>query len=90
MQLEQTEQAVNDFVANILANGSDDQLFASGYLQGHLDLILQGCIQEQQDFTNFMAQMEQSLTLAYSNNELAQPDRLLVQDCWLQLKAKFS
>ena len=90
MQLEQTEQAVNDFVANILANGSDDQLFASGYLQGHLDLILQGCIQEQQDITNFMAQMEQSLTLAYSNNELAQPDRLLVQDCWLQLKAKFS
>jgi len=89
MTLEQTEQIINDFLANILESGSDDALFASGYLQGHLDLILQGCLQAQQDFSQFMQAMEQSLTLAYGKNELSQLDRTLVENCWIELKAKF-
>lgn len=89
MQLQQTELTVENFLADILANGNDDQLFASGYLQGHLDLILQGCIQNKQEFPDFIAQMEQSLAMAFSNNELAPPDRVLVQQCWQRLKSNF-
>lgn len=89
MQLEQAEIIINNFIDQILEHGCDDQLFASGYLQGHLDLILQSCLQKAQSFGQFIALMEQSLTKAYSSNELAQPDRLLVQDCWQQLQNKF-
>jgi len=89
MQLEQAEITINDFIGDIVAQGTDDQLFASGYLQGHLDLILQGCLQNMHSFEQFLAQMEQSLDKAYSSNELAQPDRLLVQACWQELQAKF-
>ena len=86
MALIQAETTIENFLSDILANGSDDQLFASGYLQGHLDLILQSCFQNQQSFIEFIELMEQSLAKAYGNNELAQPDRLLVEGCWQQLK----
>jgi len=89
MTLERTEQIINDYVANILANGSDDALFASGYLQGHLDLILQGCFDAQNSFSQFLALMEQSLASAYAKNELSQLDRTLVQNCWDELKGLF-
>ncbi|NRA55397.1 MAG: YfcL family protein [Gammaproteobacteria bacterium] len=89
MQLEQVEITINDFISLIVEQGSDDQMFASGYLQGHLDLILQGCLQQKQSFEQFLGQMEQSLNKAYLSNELAQPDRLLVQNCWLQLQSEF-
>lgn len=89
MSLEQTEQIINNYIANILENGSDDVLFASSYLQGHLDLILQGCFQAQQNFEQFMQLMEQSLAGAYAKNELSQQDRLLVENCWQELKVLF-
>jgi len=89
MQLEQVEITINDFISLIVEQGSDDQMFASGYLQGHLDLILQGCLQQKQSFEQFLGLMEDSLNKAYLGNELAQPDRLLVQNCWLQLQSKF-
>jgi len=89
MNLEQTEHTINGFLANILENGSDDALFASGYLQGHLDLILQGCLQAQDSFLEFMQQMEDSLAGAYAKNELSQLDRVLVQNCWDELKQQF-
>lgn len=89
MSLEQAEQIINKFIADILENGSDDELFASGYLQGHLDLILQGCFQAQQSFDEFMLLMEQSLARAFAKNELSQLDRTLVENCWTDLKALF-
>jgi len=89
MTLERTEQIINDYIADILENGSDDALFASGYLQGHLDLILQGCLQAQHSFDEFMEKMEQSLSAAYSKNELSQLDRTLVVACWNELKDQF-
>lgn len=87
--LEQTEIIINNFVADILENGNDDALFASGYLQGHLDLILQGCLQAQESFEQFMMLMEQSLGNAYAKNELNPIDRVLVEQCWSKLKSLF-
>jgi len=89
MELTQTEQIVEQFVADILENGSDDRLFASGYLQGHLDLILQGCIDVNDNFDGFMSKMVASLDNAYSKNELSPPDKVLVEACWDDLQKQF-
>jgi len=89
MKLEVTEQIINDYVADILENGTDDALFASGYLQGHLDLILQGCFANAQTFEQFLEQMEQSLSAAYGKNELSPNDRKLVEQSWDNLKSQF-
>lgn len=89
MQLTKTEQTIELFVADILANGSDDALFASGYLQGHLDLILQGCLDIDDSFDGFMTKMMASLDAAYSKNELSPSDKKLVEACWTSLQDKF-
>lgn len=88
MLLTQTETIIEDFVADILENGNDDALFASGYLQGHLDLILQGCIDIDDTFENFMAKMQSSLDNAFTKNELSPADKKLVITCWENLKHK--
>jgi len=90
MELTQTEQIVEQFVADILENGDDDSLFASGYLQGHLDLILQGCIDVNDTFESFMTKMITSLDNAYSKNELSPPDKILVEACWDALQKQFN
>tara|TARA_B110001452_G_C14912395_1_gene318893 strand:- start:149 stop:418 length:270 start_codon:yes stop_codon:yes gene_type:complete len=88
MLLTQTESIIEDFVADILENGNDDALFASGYLQGHLDLILQGCIDIDDTFENFMAKMQSSLEHAFLKNELSPSDKKLVVTCWENLQQK--
>ena len=90
MNLAQAREAIEEFVADILDNGDDDQLFASGYLQGHLDLILSRCEDAGAQFIQFMDEMEQSLAQAFAQNELAQRDRLLVEECWQALQAKLA
>lgn len=89
MKLAQARIAIEEYIAEILAHGDDDQLFASGYLQGHLDLILSRCEEAGVEFVHFMAEMQQSLGQAFGQNELTQRDRLLVEDCWQQLQAVF-
>ena len=38
--LEQYEQALEEWIGAIVEQGDDDQLFASGYLQGHFAVVL--------------------------------------------------
>lgn len=90
MELTKTEDIVNAFVADILENGDDDRLFASGYLQGHLDLILQGCIDINDNFEGFMTKMVASLDNAFSKNELSPADKVLVEACWESLQSQFN
>jgi len=89
MQLTQTEEIIEQFVADILENGDDDALFASGYLQGHLDLILQGCIDINDSFEAFMEKMSLSLNTAFGKNELSPADKKLVEACWCELQDNF-
>lgn len=90
MLLTTTENIVENFVADILENGDDDALFASGYLQGHLDLILQGCIDIDDNFDSFMVKMQSSLNNAFLKNELSPADKKLVEACWSKLQNDFS
>ncbi|OIQ48335.1 MAG: hypothetical protein BM565_01945 [Gammaproteobacteria bacterium MedPE] len=88
MLLTQAEAIIEAFVADILENGDDDALFASGYLQGHLDLILQGCIDIDDTFERFMTKMQSSLDNAFLKNELSPSDKKLVVACWENLQHK--
>ncbi|NRA60544.1 MAG: YfcL family protein [Psychrobium sp.] len=90
MHLDKTELLIEEFVADILENGTDNDMFASGYLQGHLDLILKSSQQAEHQFSEFLQRMEDSLQHAYGKNELSQADRILVVNCWIGLKSSFN
>ncbi|MCE0556743.1 MULTISPECIES: YfcL family protein [unclassified Motilimonas] len=76
---EQIEQKA----AAILDAGTSDELFASGYLSGHLSLALAQCEQKntlsEQDFKK---QVESGLAQAFTAKELTPPDQVLVQEMW--------
>ena len=59
-----------------VAEGTDDELFASGYLRGHVDLIIGGAMVQEQDLSleEFVEQVEASVNKAIKNGELEQGD----------------
>lgn len=67
-------------------SASEDELFAGGYLRGHLTLA----VAELEQFPKATAeqlhqQVEQSLTHAIRAGELSPPDQVLVRQMWDQL-----
>ncbi|MCE2593461.1 YfcL family protein [Motilimonas cestriensis] len=76
-------EKIEQKVAAILDGGCNDELFASGYLSGHLSLALAQCEQQhtltEQDFKQ---QVELGLAQAFKAKELTPPDQILVQDMW--------
>jgi len=66
-------------------SASDDELFAGGYLRGHISLSAAECEAEGIDNVElFKQKVEQSLDNARS--ELTPADRVIVADLWGQLK----
>ncbi|MBU2428600.1 MAG: YfcL family protein [Gammaproteobacteria bacterium] len=80
--------AMANYFDQSVATASDDQLFAAGYLRGHIDLTV-GTLQLQElPFTvdALQRQIEQSLQQAIDAGELNAADQLLVFDIWQQLQ----
>ena len=76
---EQIEQKI----ADILDQGSSDELFASGYLTGHLSVALAQCEQDNTlSAAAFILQVQLGLTKAFNARELTPPDQILVQQMW--------
>ncbi len=78
-------------IDDMVESASDDQLFAGGYLRGHLtqsvaELELQGEDSPQA----LKQQVEQSLQAAISQQELSPPDQVLVLSLWEDLYHKAS
>ncbi|MCG3721549.1 YfcL family protein [Vibrio cincinnatiensis] len=70
-----------------IESASDDELFAGGYLRGHISLSAAACEEEGiDDLTEFKTRIEQSLTAARS--ELSPADRAIVIELWQQLVAQ--
>lgn len=79
----QLYEKIEEKIAELLESGSSDELFASGYLTGHLSLALAQC--EQQNTltaSDFKQQVEQGLAQAFLAKELTPPDQIIVQDMW--------
>lgn len=84
---------IAEFEARILAliddmveHASDDELFAGGYLRGHLTLAVAEA-EEQGEHTAeaLKARVEESLHKAIAARELSPPDQILVRGMWENL-----
>lgn len=87
----QTETFINamaDYFDQSVATASDDQLFAAGYLRGHIDLAVGTLQLDEQPFSVdcLQQQVERSLQQAISVGELNAVDQALVVDIWQQLQ----
>lgn len=89
--MQQTENYINamaDYFDQSVATASDDQLFAAGYLRGHIDLAVGTLQLQDQPFSvdTLQQQVAQSLQQAIQAGELNENDQTLVIDIWQQLQ----
>jgi hypothetical protein len=89
--MHQTEVFINamaDYFDQSVATSSDDQLFAAGYLRGHIDLAVGTLQLQEQPFSvdTLQQQVMQSLQQAIQAGELNENDQTLVIDIWQQLQ----
>lgn len=79
------EEQLLEMIDSAVANASDDELFAGGYLRGHISLSAAACeLEGIDDRTEFEFRVERSLEDARS--ELSPADRVIVSDLWTRLK----
>ncbi|MGL4207183.1 MAG: YfcL family protein [Aeromonadaceae bacterium] len=70
----------------LVAEGSDDELFASGYLRGHISLAVANCeIQGRTLPRDVEMSVLRGLQQACLNGELSDEDQLLVENMWQRL-----
>lgn len=88
MQVEQFITQVADFFDGLVQRATDDELFASGYLRGHVDLAigLREVTEEEFSLSELTADVEQSLHKAIEQGELNEHDQALVLNLWAQVQ----
>ncbi len=76
VDLEQLSDNAQLYFDSFVEQGSDDELFASGYLRGHVDLIIGTAMVEESELTleEFVDNVERSVNKAIKNGELEQTD----------------
>ncbi|AMF93818.1 YfcL family protein [Vibrio fluvialis] len=81
------EEKLLELIDTRIATASDDELFAGGYLRGHISLSAAACEDDGvQDVEELKNRIEQSLEAARS--ELNPADRVIVSDLWRELAAQ--
>jgi hypothetical protein len=81
------EEKLLELIDARIDNASDDELFAGGYLRGHISLSAASCEEQGlNDIESFKQKIEQSLDAARS--ELSPADRVVVQSVWQELIAE--
>jgi hypothetical protein len=77
-----------DFFDQLVPVASDDELFAAGYLRGHVDLAVGTLQLTEQPFSvaTLLEQVNSSLQQAIAQGELNAADELLVQGIWQRLQ----
>lgn len=85
--LEHYEAALEEWIASVVSHGDDDALFACGYLQGHVAVVLSQLeAQGETDLAALMVKMTDCLALA--REELNDDDYALVEQAWAQLHTR--
>ncbi|MDC9596609.1 YfcL family protein [Xenorhabdus anantnagensis] len=73
-------------IDNMVEHASDDELFAGGYLRGHLTLAVAELEQEGANTVEQLHQrVEESVHKAIKAGELTPPDQALVLSTWQKL-----
>ncbi len=79
--IEVYEEKLLAFIDNLVETATDDELFASGYLRGHISLAASDCEQQRiADIEHMKTVVEQSLKA--NANELSPADQALVINFW--------
>lgn len=76
-----------EFFDTAVATASDDELFAQGYLRGHVDLAVGQLQLDDQPFSvqQLVLAVDDSLQHAIAGGELNDSDAALVRQIWRQL-----
>ncbi|MCW2254125.1 hypothetical protein M2263_000216 [Providencia alcalifaciens] len=70
-------------IDDMVEHASDDELFAGGYLRGHLTLAVAELEEENESSADALYQrVEESIQQAIKAGELAPADQVLVLDMW--------
>ncbi|KOO07012.1 YfcL family protein [Vibrio hepatarius] len=78
------EEKLLELIDARISSASDDELFAGGYLRGHISLSAASCEEEGiNDVEELKARIQSSLDQARS--ELSPADRTIVNDLWTDL-----
>ncbi|MFH4433180.1 YfcL family protein [Vibrio diabolicus] len=81
------EEKLLELIDSRIETASDDELFAGGYLRGHISLSAASCEEEGiSDITELKSRIESSLEDA--RTELSPADRAIVSDLWQELQAQ--
>ncbi|PKF51765.1 YfcL family protein [Enterovibrio nigricans] len=81
------EEKILDFIDAMVETASDDELFASGYLRGHISLAAADCEQDGVDDVGLLRARVDS-SLKENANELNPADQVLVANFWSSLQDK--
>lgn len=88
MTVVEYEAKLIEMIDRMVEAGSSDELFASGYLRGHISLAAAQCERAGKIYKqDLKARVVQSLTEAFLAGELNDADQALVNRVWQQLYA---
>ena len=78
------EEKLLDLIDERISIASDDELFAGGYLRGHISLSAVAC---EEDGISDVDGLKQRIvaSLEQARAELSPADRIVVNDLWLEL-----
>ncbi len=80
------EEKLLETIDSRITQASDDELFAGGYLRGHISLSAASCEEDGiVEIAEFKSRIQASLDEAKS--ELSPADRVIVHDLWTELQA---
>ncbi|BBM64162.1 hypothetical protein ACOMICROBIO_GDFFDHBD_01362 [Vibrio sp. B1REV9] len=81
------EEKLLELIDARIETASDDELFAGGYLRGHISLSAASCEEEGiNDIAELKSRIENSLD--HARSELTPADRVIVNDLWQELQAQ--
>lgn len=83
--IQQYEETLLTLIDQMVETASDDELFAGGYLRGHISLSAASC---ELEGISSVADMNKVVdkSLAEAQSELAPADQLIVKEMWVQLQ----
>ncbi|EGU47220.1 hypothetical protein VII00023_13382 [Vibrio ichthyoenteri ATCC 700023] len=78
------EEKLLTLIDERISTASDDELFAGGYLRGHISLSAAAC---EEEGINDVDELKQRIvaSLDKARAELTPADRVVVNDLWLEL-----
>ncbi|ENJ2787814.1 YfcL family protein [Vibrio parahaemolyticus] len=81
------EEKLLELIDARIENASDDELFAGGYLRGHISLSAASC---EEDGINDVEELKSRIanSLEEARAELTPADRVIVSDLWQKLQSQ--